>query len=200
MNKSDVEKNPVLKGDLFQVQACAVMHYEAITRKQRYCQNAQAIGFKKASECNVLHFACIELHPSCIVHWLLHGLGSFFSSGHSNRKIKIKYYLHLSREEIFCHLQTASDISIQCCGNVFNSRWCTKFHRPSLQSRSLKVFVLLFFYCLLYCNHATPPHFDYMEYMKRWVPKWHSHHLGGGVTQIHHINRQHKIQTKKSFF
>lgn len=67
------------KGDLFaQVQACAVMQTKLSLKKQRYCQNAQAIGFKKASECNVLHFACIELHPSCIAHWLLHGLGVLF--------------------------------------------------------------------------------------------------------------------------
>lgn len=65
------------------------MHYEAITRKQRYCQNVQAIGSKKTSECDVLHFACSELHPSWIVHWLLHGLeSSLFFSGQSNKKIK----------------------------------------------------------------------------------------------------------------
>lgn len=125
------------------------MHYEAITRKQRYCQNVQAIGSKKTSECDVLHFACSELHPSWIVHWLLHGLeSSLFFSGQSNKKIKNTkhniYMLLINREENLCHLQTASDISIQCCGNVVNNRWLTlKLHRPSLQSGSFKVFALL---------------------------------------------------------
>lgn len=38
---------------LTQLQACAVIHDEAVTVKQRYSQNAQQTGFKKASECNV---------------------------------------------------------------------------------------------------------------------------------------------------
>lgn len=113
------------------------MHYEAITRKQRYCQNAQAIGFKKASECNVLHFACIELYPSCIVHccymdWEVSFL--FFSSGHSNRKIK-KYYLHvahLNREEDFfvtfrLHL-TSVFSAVGMFSAVDDSQSCTDPH------------------------------------------------------------------------
>lgn len=63
-NSLDVETKPIHD---FMVTSfrCAAMHYGAITRKQHYCQ---AIAIKKASECNVLHFACIDLHPSFVAH------------------------------------------------------------------------------------------------------------------------------------
>lgn len=105
------------------------MHYEAITRKQRYCRNAQWTGFKKASECNALHFC---------MHWITSQLYSTVAATWFGEVFLLlwqikKYYLHAALLGFsVCHLQTASDII------VFNAAGMFSTVDDSLKIRSFK--------------------------------------------------------------
>lgn len=120
-----------------------------ISKKQHCYKNTHVVGFKKASECyiwhdtKILHLACTELHPSCILHWLLHDGQSrqvffsfFWSQQHDNRINNHVLHIWKAKKKI-CHIQAAFDMSNHYCflNHMFLN---TQIHRASLKCRRFK--------------------------------------------------------------
>lgn len=197
------------------MQACAVMHYEAITRKQRYCRKRASNRFQKGKWMQRFTFCMhwitspLVLYIGCYMDraWLFFFffVCLFFSSGHCNRTIIKKNIIYMSPVSTEKRIFVTSGLHLtsvfSACGNVFNSIRVTKVAQtPSPQSRSFKVFVLLLSTAPPHCHHETSPGFMIIWNMKRWISYRHIHHLEMKKTDTTFIDNTRFENQKYSFF
>lgn len=178
----------VKKCDLFvQMQACAVMHYEAITRKQRYCQKRASNRFQKGKWMQRFTFCMhwitspLVLYIGCYMdwEWLFFVCCFFLWPLQQNNKKNIIYMSPVSTEKKIFVTSGLHLTSVFSAVGMFSTVYKSlKLHRPPhLRAGASKSLCCFLSTAPPYCHHETSPGFMIIWNMKRWISYWHIHHL-----------------------